>query len=257
MLTTLEEQVGIPIFRQQLIVSKRDDGRPTQNVTPRREINAGALTEAFLKVETPDDALNFFNQSGRFRYTRDKSDWLESIVTWSEFQRWQELVTIVLLENHLHLGEFESPTGEMFIWGPGADGQGGVGRMLPEELEPLVLNVAKPTFEWLHGVPTEVMYSTVPDPKDPMNRSTLSAGVITDTTIDAILASVFIDTLNADFQLCAFPDCPNIFEVTSDHAREYCSHACAHKAGMRRRRAEQKKERHKAADLQRRKKARK
>jgi hypothetical protein len=257
MLTTPEEHDEILIFRQQIAIPGRDGGRSRREAMPREEINAGALTDAFLEVKSPVQALNFLNQGGRFRYGRDKSDWLESVLTWPEFQLWQQLVTIVLVENHLHLGEFESPTGEMFIWGPGDDGQGGIARMLPEEMKSLILNAAKPTFEWLRGVPPEVMYSTAPDPKDALKRSTLSAGVITETTIDAILASVFVDTLNAEFHLCAFPDCPNVFEVTSDHVREYCGHACAHKAGMRRRREEEKERRNKTVAQQARKYPRK
>ena len=213
--------------------------------------------KAFLQIETPEQALIFLNKSGRFRYIRDKSDGLESAISWQEFQLWQDLVKIILLENHLHLGDFECPTSGMFVWGPGTDEQGGVGRMLPEEMKPLILDVAKPTFEWLRGVPFEVMYSTLPDPKDPSKRPRLSAGVVTDTAIDAILASAFVDTLNAPFKLCAWPDCPNVFEVTSDHAREYCGHACAHKAGMQRRRDEAKKLRNKSKALQTRKRLRK
>jgi len=222
-----------------------------------RRIDAGALAAAFRGAKNPKEALLFLNQSGRFRRTRNDSDFLESVLTWHEFQLWHQLIQIILVENHLHLGSFESPSGEMFIWGPGIDGQGGIARMLPSDLRQIVLNVAKPTFQWLCGLPVEVMYSTLPNPKDQLKRSRLSAAVITDTAIDAILASVFVDTLNADFQLCEFPDCPNVFEVTSDHDRRYCGHACAHKAGMRRRREAERERRKKAEAQQARKKPRK
>lgn len=242
MLTTLEMLNEELAFRQRIIPNPGKDIRsPEVRQTERRapEINAGALAEEFFQTRTPEQALSFLNTSGRFRLLRDESDFLESVVTWREFQLWQELVKIILVENHLHLGEFESPTREMFVWGPGTDGR--IGRLLPKDLRSLILNVPKSTFEWLKGAPFEVMFSSEPDPKDPMRRPKAAMGVITNTVIDAILASVFVDTLSGiHFELCAFPDCPNVYEVTSNHARSYCSHSCAHKANMRRRRKEAK-----------------
>jgi hypothetical protein len=243
MLCTLEWHGKELIFRQRIPLPSEKKKIPAEpeDYESRKEMDAGALAEAFLKVKTPEQALSFLSASGRFRYLRDKSDGLESVITWREFQVWQRLVEVILVENHLHLGDFESPTGEPFIWGPGDDDRGGISRMLPEEMKSLVLNVPESTFEWLCGHPHKVMYQSKPDEKDPQNRPQMSCGVITDTAIDAILASVFVDTQSGThFELCAFPDCSNVYEVTSNHAREYCSQPCAHKASVRRKRAEAK-----------------
>lgn len=136
----------------------------------------------------------------------------------------------------------------MFVSGPGEDGRGGPARMLPDEMKPLIRNVAQPTFWWLLGCPYEVMFSSESNPKDPSKRAKVSNGVITDTAIDTILASIFVDTVlcGIPFELCSFPDCRNAYEVTSNHRRDYCSHACAHKASMRRKRAKAKADRENA-----------
>lgn len=243
MLCTLEQRGEELIFRQRITRPAEQSAAPAEpkNDKSRKEINAGALAEAFLKVKTPEEALSFLSIGGRFRYLRDKSDGIESVVAWREFQLWQQLVEIILVENHIFLGEFETPTRDPFIWGPGEDDRGGVGRLLPKHMKPLVLNVAEPTFEWLRGFPHQVMYESKPCQNDPQNRPKMSCGVITDTALDAILASVFLDTQSGiQFELCAFPDCSSVYEVTSNHAREYCSQACAHKASVRQKRAEAK-----------------
>jgi hypothetical protein len=63
----------------------------------------------------------------------------------------------------------------------------------------------------------------------------------TDTTLDALLASVHLDCIRgAKFRRCARRDCPEgdrIFEVKSKHVRKYCSPYCAHLVSLRRIRA--------------------
>jgi hypothetical protein len=69
----------------------------------------------------------------------------------------------------------------------------------------------------------------------------------TDTTLDALLASVHIDCIRgARFKRCARRDCPEkdrIFELDSNHARKYCSPYCAHLASLRRLRARKRRQR--------------
>jgi hypothetical protein len=261
MVTTLELEDEELLFRQRIPIPPEGKAESTKFTVPRPDehIDAGALTREFLSVKSPEQALTLLDAVGRFRYLRDKADGLESVVTWHEFQLWQELVNIILTENHLFLGEFISPTSGMFIWGPTEDGRGGPDRMLPKEMKPLIRNVAEPTFEWLSGRPHGVMFTSQPDSTDPTKRNKVSNGVITDTAIDSILASIFVDTVlcGIQFELCSFPDCPNVYEVTSNHQRDYCSHACAHKASMRRRRAKAKADRESAKARKASKKAKK
>jgi hypothetical protein len=178
----------------------------------------------------------FLKASGRFRFLRDKSDSVDSILTWEEFQLWQELIRLVLVDNFLHLGEFDSPERDPFIWGPAEKGRY---ELLPEEMRRLVLNVHEPTFYWLQGRATSLQIVSEVEPKDTQHRPAMIAEVMVDTSLDAILASIYIDTQSGiDYELCALPDCSNAYEVKSNHARAYCSQACAHKASVRRRRAQ-------------------
>jgi hypothetical protein len=80
--------------------------------------------------------------------------------------------------------------------------------------------------------------------KDPQHRLAMVAEVIVDTAVDAILAGIYIDTQSGiEYELCALSDCSNVYEVMSHHQRVYCSQPCAHKASVRRKRAEEKKAR--------------
>jgi len=201
-----------------------------------KDVNAARVREAFLSITSPDEALRFLRASGRFRFLRDKSDSIEAVLTWREFRQWQELVRIVLVDNFLHLGEFESPDRTPFIWGSPERGKY---ELLLEELRQLTLSVHKPTFDWLQGIATSLQIASDEQPKDPQHRPAMIAEVKVDTSLDAILASIYIDTQSGvEFELCSLADCSNVYEVTSKHRRDYCSQACAHKASVRRRRAE-------------------
>jgi hypothetical protein len=222
----LEPTDGGWLIRQRLIAASGED----------KDVNAVWLREAFLSVKSPEDAVRFLNASGRFRFLRGKSDAVDSVLTWSEFQLWQHLIRIVLVDNFLHLGSFESPIRDSFIWGPTE-----TFRPLPEELRRLVLDVHEPTFYWLQGRATSLQIGSDEEPNDPQHRQAMVAQVMVDTSLDAILASIYIDTQSGiHYELCALPDCPNVYEVKSNHQRAYCSQACAHKASVRRRRAETK-----------------
>jgi hypothetical protein len=203
---------------------------------PHRDINAGRLRDAFLSVKTPEEALRFLNASGRFRFLPDKGDAIDSVLTWNEFQLWQRLIRIILVDNFLHLGEFESPIRDSFIWGPKENGKY---ELLPEEIRQLVLNVQKPTFYWLQGRATGLQIASDEEIGDPQHRLSMIAEVMVDTSVDAMLASIYIDTQSGiEYELCSLSDCSNVYEMKSNHQRAYCSQACAHKASVRRKRTE-------------------
>jgi hypothetical protein len=203
-----------------------------------RDVNAVRLREAFLSVKAPEEALRFLNSSGRFRFLRDKSDAVDAVLTWNEFQLWQRLIRIILVDNFLHLGDFESPIRDSFIWGPAENGKYA---LLPDELRRLALDVQEPTFYWLQGRATALQIVNDEELNDPQHRPAMIAEVMVDTSVDAMLASIYIDTQSGiEYELCSLSDCPNVYEVKSGHQRAYCSQACAHKASVRRRRAEEK-----------------
>ena len=176
------------------------------------------------------------NASGRFRFLRDKSDAIDSVLTWREFQLWQQFIRIILVDNFVHLGSFESPIRDSFIWGAAERGKY---ELLADELHQMALKVHEPTFYWLQAeLPN---YRIVSDEvqNDPQHRLAMVAEVMVDTAVDAILAGIYIDTQSGiEYELCALSDCSKVYEVRSNHQRVYCSQPCAHKASVRRLRAE-------------------
>jgi hypothetical protein len=63
-------------------------------------------------------------------------------------------------------------------------------------------------------------------------------------TLRAMVVSIQVDHLRgAKFRFCMKPDCGKPYEVTSSHARLYCSQECAHHASVRRNREKHRQER--------------
>lgn len=227
---SLEKQNGEVIFRYRLETAKG----------PLADIDAFTFREAFLAVATPAEAFNLLDQAGRFWSTREEPDAVESYLTWGEFQLWQRLIAIVLTDSFLHLGYFHSPDSWPFIWG-GAEEEGKIGRPLPDELKQTVWDASETTFNWLQGTPDSWRVISEPAPDDPRKRPKMRAEVWASSVLDAMLASAYIDSLSGvRYEVCALPDCNRVYEVSSNHKREYCTQAHAHKASVRRRRAEAK-----------------
>jgi hypothetical protein len=205
------------------------------------QIDAYALREAFLKVRTPDEALDFLTCTGYFMDISEKESGrialpIHKELTWSDFRKWQELVRRILSDGPLSMhdaGLEGVPKGKVRIrdhwllgpWHP--------------------LKVSGNIRLWLAGIPEAAMIMpestfTHADAST-RQRQTLTAHILTESTLEAILATVYIDGLNGiDYRLCASPDCQQLYEVTSKHERKYHSQACAHKASVRKRRAEKK-----------------
>jgi hypothetical protein len=67
----------------------------------------------------------------------------------------------------------------------------------------------------------------------------VEAWVFCDSAVEAIGATIALDLIEgANFKSCLW--CTKAFEVTKDNGRQYCTTACAHRAGQKRRRAEAK-----------------
>lgn len=69
------------------------------------------------------------------------------------------------------------------------------------------------------------------------------AVIETSDVVSTILATLQIDHLRgAKFGVCARPDCPRFFEITSNHKKKYCTMYCGHLESLRRMRKRQKSE---------------
>jgi hypothetical protein len=205
------------------------------------QIDAYALREAFLKVRTPDEALDFLTRTGYFMDIPEKESGrialpIHKELTWSDFRKWQQLVRRILSDGHLSMhdaGLEGVPKGKVRVrdhwlsgpWHP--------------------LKVTGTIRLWLAGIPEVAMImpesSFTHVDAGTRKRQTLTAHIWTESTLEAILATAYIDGLNGiNYQLCALPDCQELYEVSSKHERKYCSQACAHKASVRKRRSEKK-----------------
>ena len=200
------------------------------------EIDAASLRETFLGIRTPAEALDLLTLAGPFRSFTDESGFREEM-TWSDFQRWQEIVRFVVTGGPLQ-------TEECFMEGQDRS-YGPVGQRyrVSEQLRPALTDLTMQEQKWLSGFPDQILIRA-DEPVNGNTRKKVCAEVFVHSILEAILATAYIDGLKGiNYQLCALPDCSQVYEVSSKHERQYCSQACAHKASVRKRRAGKKAER--------------
>jgi hypothetical protein len=205
-----------------------------------REIDAYQLRESFLDVRTHGEALELLSFAGHFRRPRlsdGKPTKNSRSLSWTEFKQWQEVVRLFIAQGLME--DFRGLSRSEFV---------GVAIHLihhdeysvPATLLPLVERMSDFEICWLGGFPDQLVVLT-DEPTKVDKRPRLRASVIVESLLEAVLATVYLDKLSGiDYHLCALPDCQKLYEVNSKHERQYCSQACAHKASVRRRRAEAK-----------------
>ena len=192
-------------------------------------VDAYSLRDAFLTIKTPGEALDFLALGGPFR-DYDADDKLRDSMTWRDFQRWQGIIRIVLTEGTLPLETVSQSEQSVRIR-----------YAVPDDLCQVLSSLSHDERGWLSMFPTQIIIRADQRPRVDDERPRLCAEVIVDSILEAILATAYIDELRGvNYRLCALPDCSEIYEVFSKHARIYCSQACAHKANVRKRRADQK-----------------
>jgi len=197
------------------------------------EIDAASLRETFLGIRTPAEALDLLTLAGPFRSFTDDDGFREAM-RWSDFKRWQEIIRIVVTGGPLQTEEYFME-GQDRSYGP-------VGQRyrVSEQLRPALTDLSMQEQKWLSGFPDQILIRA-DEPVKGNARKKVCAEVFVHSILEAILATAYIDGLKGiDYQLCALPDCSQVYEVSSKHERQYCSQACAHKASVRRRRAEAK-----------------
>ena len=189
-------------------------------------INAYITRETFFDVKTPGEVLDFLSVTGYFRTQDEAFPTRHETLCWSDFQRWQELIRILIQNGPL-------PDRRIIQDGKDVGTEFGV----PERLRPIMGELSVTEMLWLHGYPDGIVITSEPESPKPGSRQ-LVARINVHSTLEAILATAYLDRLNGvNFGLCQLADCNRLFEITSNHAREYCSQECAHKASVRRRRA--------------------
>lgn len=241
---TSEKQRDEIVFRFDSDLTSRRDGQhpdsPKMADDETRELDVYQLREAFLDVRTHGEALELLSFAGHFRrpeIVNGRPAKKSLSLSWTEFKQWQEVVRLFIAQGLME--DFRGMTRSDFV---------GVAVYLihaeeysvPATLLPLVEQMSDFEICWLGGFPDQlVVLSDEPTKVD--KRPRLRVSVIVESLLEAVLATVYLDKLiGIDYHLCALPDCQKLYEVNSKHERQYCSQACAHKASVRRRRAEAK-----------------
>lgn len=200
----------------------QNKGRPTL-----REVDVYKARTEFLSVEAKEDAVAFLLRYGGFR--RVHSDDPADELRWSSFRDWQRAIRKVLLAGPFpsHAWEYEGI--DNYLWVDYMTSDDAIHRYITSS-------------ESMIPVYPQIMVGTQSgESVAPGERRYLRAELILRSTLEALLATVYLDGLNGlEHRLCSLPDCNSLYEVISKHDRAYCSNACAHKASVRRRRAEAK-----------------
>lgn len=186
-------------------------------------MSAYQIREVFLDVRTPKEALDFLGFTGYFRSMNDEFPKHHESLSWSDFRRWQQLIVLLMRK-----GPFRGiPTVE--------NGRGGTGLSVPSPLLPIIGELSLTEFHWLLGWPDQIVIQPLPENPSPDWRHKLYAVIYVHSTLEAILATVYIDSLNGlRYERCL--QCQKIFKIRSKHPRTYCTQKCAWIAGTQRRR---------------------
>jgi len=191
--------------------------------TENLEIDAFALRRTFLDIATPGEALEYLNFAGRFQSPRGEDEFdVFNRLSWSDLQVWQKIIRSLLLGRPLRMKAVP----------------GGIGWDVSPDWLPTLNKVSIGETLWLES-PYLPEVKIFPDEPGLTRDAKMHAGISTHSILETILASIHLDNLlSIKHAECALEDCSNLFAQVSKHEREYCSQPCAHKASVRRKRAE-------------------
>jgi hypothetical protein len=176
-------------------------------------------------VRTAGEALDFLSLSGQFRLQDEEYPKKHETLSWSDFQRWQELVRILMQKGSL--SEQAKVVDGMYS---------GAQNAAPESLKPILGELSLREIMWLRGNPDGILIRPVPESTKAGSRNILKARILAHSSLEAILAAVYVDGLSGVlYGKCEY--CGDLYEIDSSHSRQYCDQTCAQKAGVRRRRA--------------------
>jgi hypothetical protein len=190
-------------------------------------IDTQSVVDALPTVNTPGAARRFLSITGPFHTLPD--DTIARELAYKDFRLWQHVVRRIASEGFPPLGLQDEPLSQPI---PFLQGE-------PPELRSLLWNVSHDTFMWLQGFPSHInIYSPRKPRNSKVERPSLRAYIHTATTLDAILATIYLKKLQGiTYRLCARTDCKQIFEDTRPD-RRFCSQYCGNLTSKRRMRQE-------------------
>jgi hypothetical protein len=198
----------------------------TSSASNDRPYDPYMLRDSFLAIRSAGEAAEFFGVAGYFHdFNVRDGESVHERMSWTRIQDWQKIIRGVLRYGWLS----DKPlmkNGELV----------GVDYDAPAELLPTLHTASQAEGSWLSGIPRGFFIFPELENKA-TDRPVLRATIMVHSVLEAILATIYVDSLNGvQRELCGFPDCNTLYEITSNHVRHYCSQACAHKASMRARR---------------------
>lgn len=174
---------------------------PSHHLPPDyRQADSYALREAFFNISSVESAVEFLECCGPFR-----ADVHETSMS--------------------HISGWQDAFRDWWVYGY---------NRFPM---PPVIELGEVENERIGGsLSWEICTQTVSE--DP-RREKVEAWVHCDSAVEAIGAAIALDLISgASFKTCLW--CTKVFEVTKENGRKFCTPACAHRGGQKRRRAEAK-----------------
>jgi hypothetical protein len=191
--------------------------------------NVYEIRDGFFRVKAPAEAFEFLSAYSKFLDPSESA--AEFVLSWTEFQLWQELLKQISLNGFpFYYDGSEVPSGWRFFGG----------EELPEELQSLIsASMSEATSNWLQGIPSHInIKKHAPEflklhPDEPIGK----CNVFVASIVEAILATIYFnDLVGINYKKCSCEGCEEIYEERTSHERRFCSNKCAHTQGTRDRR---------------------
>ena len=218
----------------------------------RPAVDAFEVCSEFLALQTPQEALRFFERCGPFQLRakegKDPRQWTALPVRWSEIQRAQsqfkaaQMAEWIDFKDQVHLFVFQHLEGvELSFRGI--------------EVSEVVLSGGKPEShlkqEYAKYDPrNDPSTSKVLSPKNASQQSLSDAAIVNcEDVVTAVRAAIFLRRMNRFvWRRCARKGCDKVFEVSAGRTKKiYHSLACGHLVAVKESFARKKKEKEKKA----------
>ena len=151
------------------------------------------LREIFLGAKNPGEAIEFLGLSGFFlEPEQDGHGGLEVAMTWVEFQQWQKLLRLIRTDGFFkttkRTGDRRRPRFLLDV---------------PPSMDHLLSRLSRKSQAWLAGIPHGIVIQPHEGNLGPISRGNPSALIIVGNTLEAILATIYLDRLSGvDHALC-------------------------------------------------------
>ena len=170
-----------------------------------RWLDAYSMRDLFLRIRTPEEALDFLTVTGYFRWSEKGDSDIHLSVKWSDLKLWQDLIRLRMTKRDLDSWLIRDDSGKV------------VGRdwNVSPHFEPIVKHLTDQECSRLEGWSDQYQISPRPSKSNRRQMELVARTEECDSTLEAMLAVVNIDHLKGiPYRLCRLSGCNNVFEVT-------------------------------------------